>query len=231
MALWVVIPAAGVGARMQADKPKQYLELFGSTVLGHTLNRFLSDERFSGIVVAISPEDPYWGKLPVAENSHIHRVDGGSERCNSVLNALAWLDHGHASDDDWILVHDAARPCLHMSDLDALIESVTSHNYGGILATPVRDTMKLALVDEAQIEETIDRSRLWHALTPQMFRLGELKQALEQALADGFVVTDEASAMEHAGVQPLLIRGRADNIKITVPEDLELAEFYLGRRR
>lgn len=230
MSIWTIIPAAGVGSRMQADRPKQYLELLDRTVIEHTLGLFLDHPMVEGVVVAISPEDPYWKGLSVADHDHLTRVDGGSERCHSVLNALSWLTAQDADADDWVLVHDAARPCLRHEDLDHLIAEVTQEGKGGILGIPVRDTMKQAAKDGRHIEQTVDRSHLWHALTPQMFRLGELRQAIEQALSDGFLVTDEASAMEHAGLQPLLVRGHADNIKITIPEDLALAEFFLRRR-
>lgn len=230
MSIWTIIPAAGVGSRMQADRPKQYLELLDNSVIEHTLALFLDHPVIEGVVVAISPEDPYWKELPVASHSHLTRVDGGSERCHSVLNALTWLLEQDADQDDWVLVHDAARPCLRHEDLEQLIAEVTQEGKGGILGIPVRDTMKQAAKDGRHIVQTVDRSHLWHALTPQMFRLGELKQAVEEALEDGFVVTDEASAMEHAGKKPLLVRGHADNIKITIPEDLALAEFYLRRR-
>jgi 2-C-methyl-D-erythritol 4-phosphate cytidylyltransferase len=215
---------------MQADRPKQYLELLDRTVIEHTLELFLGHDRISGVVVAISPEDPYWNNLGIAEHPHLNRVDGGSERCHSVLNALSWLYDNDAGADDWVLVHDAARPCLRREDLEQLIDEVISEGQGGILGIPVRDTMKQSGAEGRHIERTVDRSHLWHALTPQMFRLGELKQAIENALEDGFLVTDEASALEHAGHSPRLVRGHADNIKITIPEDLALAEFYLRRR-
>lgn len=230
MSIWTIIPAAGVGSRMQADRPKQYLELLDSTVIEHTLDIFLGHARIEGVIIAISQEDPYWGKLDIAGHPHLTRVDGGAERCHSVLNALSWLAENDAKSDDWVLVHDAARPCLRQEDLEQLIDQVSGEGQGGILGIPVRDTMKQSAADGRHIDSTVDRSHLWHALTPQMFRLGELKQALEDALNDGFLVTDEASAMEHAGQAPLLVRGHADNLKITIPEDLALAEFYLRRR-
>jgi 2-C-methyl-D-erythritol 4-phosphate cytidylyltransferase len=227
--IWAVLPAAGVGARMQADRPKQYLELLGRTVLEHTIETLLSASAIEQVVVAISAEDPYWGDLPVAGNTKLSVCEGGQERCHSVLNGLNALQTLGADEQDWVMVHDAARPCLRAEDLSRLIHSVTIKNQGGILAVPVRDTMKLSDDSGEQIDATVDRSHMWHALTPQMFRVGELRSAIEQALEDGFVVTDEASAMEHAGQSPLLVRGHADNIKITIPEDLALAEFYLQR--
>lgn len=230
MAIWAIIPAAGVGSRMQANRPKQYLQLLDQTVIEHTLDIFLGHELISGVIVVISPDDPYWGALSVSQQARLTRVEGGSERCHSVLNALIYLERQKIAPADWVLVHDAARPCLRSEDLDYLIDEVTRADQGGILAVPVRDTMKQSEDNGRHIFRTIDRSHLWHALTPQMFRLGELRQAIENALNDGFVVTDEASAMEHAGQRPLLIQGHADNIKITMPEDLALAEFYLRRR-
>ena len=155
-------------------------------------------------------------------------VTGGAERCHSVLNGLEALRQ-HADLTDWVLVHDAARPCLAVADLDRLMNELADDPVGGLLAAPVRDTLKQA--DSAgRVATTVDRSRLWHALTPQMFRLGRLRDALNAALARGLLVTDEAGAMEAAGFAPRLIEGRADNVKITRPEDLALAEFYLAHR-
>lgn len=224
---WVIIPAAGVGARMKADRPKQYLPLRGKTVIEHTLGCFTHHPAIAGIVVALSPDDPYWPELHIDSAVPLHVVDGGQERCHSVLNALRLLAQ-HADADDWVLVHDAARPCLSRADIDKLCAELQNDEVGGILAVPVRDTMKRS-DREGRISTTEDRRTLWHALTPQMFRLEPLTQALEQALADGFVVTDEASALEHAGLRPKLVEGRADNIKVTRPEDLALAEFFLRR--
>lgn len=225
---WAVVPAAGVGKRMRADRPKQYLPLAGRTVIEHTLQRFIDHPRIAGMVVALSAEDAYWPQLRVASDKPLLRVDGGAERADSVLNALRALAR-EAAARDWVLVHDAARPCLHPSDLDALIVSLADDAIGGILAVPVRDTMKRA-DDQGRIARTEERTGLWHALTPQMFRLGALTDALERAAAAGASVTDEASAFEHLGLRPRLVEGRGDNIKITRPEDLALAEFFLRER-
>ncbi|RMG49741.1 MAG: 2-C-methyl-D-erythritol 4-phosphate cytidylyltransferase [Gammaproteobacteria bacterium] len=226
MKYWAVIPAAGVGARMGADRPKQYLELLGRTVIEHTLSRFLDHPAIAGVFVALGPQDGYWPQLPVAADARITRVEGGRERCHSVLNALRAILAGPGQEEDRVLVHDAARPCLRREDLDRLIEEAGATPEGGILAVPVRDTMKRAGAADA-IDHTIDRNALWHALTPQLFPLGALHEALQSALDAGHEVTDEASAMEHAGYRPRLVRGHADNIKITLPEDLALARFYL----
>lgn len=224
--IWVIIPAAGVGRRMKSSTAKQYLLLNGKPVLEHTLNVFLNHAAISEIVVAVSKEDEYWSTLSVGNQKPVHKAEGGKERCDSVLNGLKYIE-SHANDDDWVLVHDAARPCLRQQDLSLLINKLSNHNVGGILAVPVRDTMKRAQVNSNQIEKTVDRNNLWHALTPQMFRYKMLKEALETALDNNQEITDEASAIELAGFQPELIEGHADNLKVTRPEDLKLAEFFL----
>lgn len=224
---WAVIPAAGVGKRMQADRPKQYLELHGRTVLEHTLSRFLEHPLISGVVVAVTDGDPYWRDLEISHPKMV-TASGGSERCHSVLNALQVLQL-QADDNDWVLVHDAARPCLRREDLDHLIEALKDHPIGGLLGLPVADTMKRTAANDTVIE-TVPRENLWRALTPQMFRLGELQEALETALNNHQLVTDEASAMELAGMAPKMVEGHGDNIKITRPQDLKLAELYLAEQ-
>ncbi len=225
---WVVVPAAGVGRRMGSATPKQYLQLNGRPVIEHTLETLLACPRLDGIYVAVSPDDGWWGDTAMARHPQVMRVDGGAERCHSVLNALDLLQQ-RAAPDDWVLVHDAARPCLRSDDLNKLIDTLQDHPVGGLLGVPVRDTMKRADA-QAAVSETVSRDGLWHAYTPQMFRLGPLRQALEQAIAKGLTVTDDASAMELAGLSPLMIEGHDDNIKITRPEDLTLAEFYLKQQ-
>ena len=224
--LWAVIPAAGVGKRMQSDIPKQYLKLQGRTVLEQTVHRLSVITEIKKIIIAVSEGDPYWSEQQFDVPQSIVRADGGNERCHSVLNALQSIQAQGAASNDWVLVHDAARPCVRRVDIEALIKTITTNGQGGLLAMPVRDTMKQADSNQC-VEQTVDRSKLWHALTPQMFRLGELQAALQAALNDGYLVTDEASAMEHAGHHPLLVEGHGDNIKITRPEDLALAQFYL----
>ncbi|WGE77770.1 2-C-methyl-D-erythritol 4-phosphate cytidylyltransferase [Actinobacillus equuli subsp. haemolyticus] len=213
-----VIPTSGVGSRMNAPLPKQYLKLQGKTILEHTLNIFLEHPDIQKIVVAVSEADQYYPELSVLNTPKIQIVFGGETRADSVFNALKVID-----EDAWVLVHDAARPCLKRSDLDKLLQ-VKEPN-GAILATPAIDTMKRA--NGNKIIATEDRSTLWHALTPQFFPVNTLKQAIESALTRGYTITDEASAMEMSGYTPLLIAGRSDNLKITRPEDLALAEFYL----
>lgn len=221
--IWAVVPAAGVGKRMQADRPKQYLPLAGETVLEQTLKRLFQAQVFSAVAVAISKEDPYWPELEVFNHEKIITAKGGKERADSVLSALKSL-RDKAADTDWVLVHDAARPCLTSQDIHLLIDTLRDDDVGGILALSSHDTLKQ--VDGKDIIKTIDRSVIWKALTPQMFRYGMLKKALE--IAEGNPnVTDEASALEMQGLKPKIVEGRPDNIKITRPEDLALAEFYM----
>jgi len=223
--LWAIVPAAGVGKRVGGKIPKQYLKLHDKALIVWTLGRLLELQDLQEIMVMISAEDSYWPDLNIQNDRRIQTAEGGSERCYSVLNGLIALED-KAVDDDWILVHDAARPCVRITDIHHLIETATSQNHGAILAVPVRDTMKKSN-NNNEIEGTVDRESLWHALTPQLFKYGELRRALESALTDGFQVTDEASAMEHAGHRPLLVEGASDNIKVTLPEDLALAGFFI----
>lgn len=221
---WAVVPAAGVGKRMGSTVPKQYLEVRGKTVLEHTLERILSVPKIAAIAVALGEEDGYWSDLPISRDPRILRAAGGRERSDSVYSALKSLED-LAAPDDWVLVHDAARLCLTAADVLKLIETLQHDPVGGILAVPVSDTLKT--VEQGLIIGTPDRSSTWRALTPQMFRYGLLKTALEEAAERGNAVTDEASAIELKGYQPRIVEGRPDNIKITRPEDLPLAAFYL----
>lgn len=224
---WAVVPAAGVGKRMGAKVPKQYLQLGDRTVIDHTLSRLLEHPKIEAVAVSLGSDDGWWPDSEFADHSNVVRAEGGAERCHSVLNGLAALKCW-AEDEDWVLVHDAARPCLRNEDIDRLINQLSDHSVGGLLGTPVRDTMKRS--DAAgNVDETVTRENLWHAYTPQMFRLGRLHDALNDALERGQLVTDEASAIELAGHRPLMVEGHADNIKITRPADLALAAFFLSR--
>lgn len=223
-AYWIIVPAAGVGARMGASCPKQYLPLIGKTVIEHTLERLLALPNIAGIYLVLGVDDNYWNDLSLAQNNRIHRVAGGAERCDSVLNALQQLQD-IASPNDWVLVHDAARPCIHAQSILQLIEQVKNHPVGGILGVPVSDTLKQ--VNNSIIDSTADRRLLWQAQTPQMFRLGLLRDCLQRGLAEGKLITDESSALESYGYQPLMVQGRSDNIKITRPEDLAIAAMLL----
>ncbi len=224
-----IVPAAGVGRRMQSDRPKQYLKIAGQTILEHTINKLLSLPQIDKVIVPISPEDGYFASLPLSQNPHVIRVDGGKERADSVLAGLNYIEKNYAS--SWVLVHDAARPCVRQADIEKLMSQAVAHSVGAILACPVRDTMKRAIAGSDDIAHTVERQQLWHALTPQMFKTELLAQALKQALAQHVEITDEASALEFLGYTPGLVRGAADNIKVTQPEDLALAEFYLSRNK
>ncbi|MEH6358953.1 MAG: 2-C-methyl-D-erythritol 4-phosphate cytidylyltransferase [Pseudomonadales bacterium] len=226
---WVVVPAAGIGSRMQANRPKQYLPLAGTTVLEYTLRQLLAHRKVKGLIVSVAEHDEYWPVLKIAGDSRVIAVAGGQERCHSVLNGLKKL-MAYAGPADWVMVHDVARPCLSHDELDSLFDAAETKTADGfVLGMSVRDTMKQTTC-EGIVEDTPDRNCLWHAFTPQMFRLGELLAAIDACLQDGKLVTDEASAMEQCGHSVQMVSGSANNIKITRPEDLPLAEFILGER-
>lgn len=219
-----VVPAAGFGRRMQTECPKQYLSIGDKTILEHTVAALLANPRVTRVVIAISPGDARFAALPLANHPQITVVDGGTERADSVLAGIRAA--GNAA---WMLVHDAARPCLHPDDLARLLAISETSAVGGILAAPVRDTMKRAEPALNKIAHTVERVDLWHALTPQFFPRELLHDCLTRALSEGAIITDEASALEYCGFHPELVEGRADNIKVTRPDDLQLAEFYLTR--
>jgi len=270
MRYWLVMPAAGVGRRFGENKPKQYADLHGRTVIEWSLAPFLYDSRCAGVVVVIGANDPHWqdvaARLPdvtvastatevdvaaaLAEvNLAAERADvraagssgeeaaavklpqvitahGGGERSQSVRNGLTALK-ALARPDDWVLVHDAARPCVTRADIDRLLDKAHAHAIGGLLAAPAADTLKRAGADR-EIIETVDRSSLWRALTPQMFRYARLCEALDNALGAGRLPTDEAQAMEWMGQHPLVVEGSTTNIKITNADDLIIAVALLG---
>ena len=238
MRYWLIMPAAGAGRRFGASSPKQYAPLEGRTVIEWALRPFLEDSRCAGIVVAVAPGDADWpviaarlegssGGGPERTGPRLTSVEGGDYRSRSVRAALEGLA-GRAAPGDWVLVHDAARPCLAEEDLARLLTSVESHPLGGVLATPAADTLKRS--SAAAVAATVDRSALWRALTPQMFRYGRLCAALDAAHAAGRFPTDEAEALEWQGGAPLLIAGAASNLKITTPADLVLAGSILRAR-
>jgi 2-C-methyl-D-erythritol 4-phosphate cytidylyltransferase len=223
MKLWCVVPAAGRGLRAGGSQPKQYLPLGGQTVIQITLDR-LSRLPAAAIVVPVAADDDRAAALSYRDASLIRFITGGAERADSVLAGLEAVS-AQAADDDWVLVHDVARPCVRLADIENLLVAVATHPAGGLLANRVRDTMKRSHGDA--VAETVARDQLWHALTPQVFRFGLLRQALLAAKAQGITVTDEAQAVELLGEQPLLVEGARDNIKITWPEDLQMAEAFL----
>lgn len=225
---WVIVPAAGSGKRVGGDLPKQYLPLAGRSVIEHTLYRLSLQSRIVEIIVVLSKDDSSWRKLHLNWiSTPLRTVIGGDERCHSVLNGLKSIS-ARAADNDWVLVHDAARPCLRPDDIESLI-SECQDEAGGLLGVPVKDTMK-QLDETHRITSSLQRDHIWHALTPQMFRYKNLLLALSNVLDKNALVTDEAMAMELAGHRPKMICGHADNIKITYPEDLVLAEFYLEQQ-
>jgi 2-C-methyl-D-erythritol 4-phosphate cytidylyltransferase len=225
--LWALVPAAGAGIRMAADRPKQYLPLLGRPLLQFTLERIASFTHVRGLVVGLAEDDPYWPTLPKPAKL-VGSYIGGAQRAETVLNGLKVLMR-HAAEGDWVLVHDAVRPCVRHGDIERLIRGVGRHPDGGLLALPVADTVKRADRDN-EVIETIPREGLWRAVTPQLFPIGMLKTALEKALRDNLTITDEAMAIEHLGGHPKLVASHGDNIKITLPGDLELAELYLKQQ-
>jgi 2-C-methyl-D-erythritol 4-phosphate cytidylyltransferase len=224
---WVVVPAAGSGRRMAGPVAKQYLRLNGMAVLSHSLMRLQQGIQPTAIAVALSADDKEWPAIdkPAAE---ILVAAGGEERCHSVLNGLLALQH-LAGEQDWVWVHDAARPCVRIQDILRLKQAIIAHDVGGLLAVRITDTVKQSDQHQQSIT-TVDRSRLWRALTPQVFRYSILLEALTRVLQNGNTVTDEAQAIEQSGFKPCLVEGHADNIKITQQGDLEIAELYLQQQ-
>ncbi len=229
--IWAIVPAAGIGKRMQSAIPKQYMSLNGRPVIEHTINALLQNKNIAGLVIALQSDDTYWPDIQIMSNKPVLQAAGGEERVDSVLNAINELFQyqGFNKDTDWVMVHDAVRPCLRQQDIDKLAAEVTDAS-GGLLALPVRDTMKRQKTTglaPATVAETVERENLWHALTPQYFPALTLKKALQTALQNNQATTDESSAMELAGFSPRLVEGKEDNIKITRPDDLRLASLYL----
>jgi 2-C-methyl-D-erythritol 4-phosphate cytidylyltransferase len=242
MRYWLVMPAAGVGRRFGNTKPKQYAPLQGRTVIEWALAPFLNDPSCAGVAVSLAADDPYWSEVADRLSKRPGRTPelifagGGMERSHSVRKGLAALA-AHAAPDDWVLVHDAARPCLTSTDLQHLLDRLGSHGVGGLLATPAADTLKRASGEsrpdaspDPEIDQTVDRAGLWRALTPQMFRYEMLCDALDRTLASGRLPTDEAQAVEWTGARPVLVQGSAANIKITSADDLVLAAALLNAR-
>lgn len=222
--LWAVVPAAGSGSRFSKTELKQYQYIQDHTVLEHTVNR-LNSLDLAGCVLAIGEQDNFAKTLSFQHKDKLHFCLGGIERVHSVLNALIYLSD-IAHEDDWVLVHDAARPCVTVDCLISLVESAQHSNQSAILAIPVRDTLK-HVVSQNQIEKTVSREFLWQAQTPQVAKLGLLKNAIKAALADQVTITDEASALEYVNEPVQVVQGRSDNIKITYADDLELARLIL----
>lgn len=235
----LVLPAAGRGKRLGAATPKQYLSVAGASLIQWSLHPFLSDPRCERAVVALSAGDEHWPLQRARLARPVHEVIGGAERSDSVLAALRQLKEIGMADEAWVLVHDAARPCVSAAEIAALCEAVwqitakDSGICGGLLALPLADTVKRGVLHDGQVlsEQTQPREGLWRALTPQMFRLGDLWRALEAAREAGRVPTDEAQAMEWQGGKALLVAGEATNIKVTTQSDLALIEGVLSARK
>ena len=226
--LWVIVPAAGRGTRFGGATPKQYLEVAGQPLIAYTLAALLAHPGVEGAMVAISENDADWPGWDSFSGKPILACVGGGTRAQSVLAALHALPV-EVKADDFVLVHDAARPNLGLQDLQQLLERGRNDPVGAILAAPVRDTLKRA-GDDGGVDGTEPRQRLCRALTPQLFRRLQLSRALEEAAKAGVEVTDESMAMELQGLRPLLIEGSEDNFKVTTPADLSRFEFMLSQR-
>ncbi len=213
---------------MGTPLPKQYLPLLNETVIAITIKRLVNFPAIKGILVGIAPDDPHWPAIKYQLGSlsaPLQTFTGGDTRAQTVLNGLIALSE-KSEEGDWVLVHDAARPCVRHDDIHKLIKETGGAGDGGILALPVADTVKRT-DDKHRISNTVSRENLWRALTPQYFPVIGLRNALTKALQEGVAITDEASAMEYSGARPRCVAGHADNIKITYAADLELAEMYL----
>ncbi len=223
----VIIPAAGVGNRMANVLPKQYIPLGGKPMISHCIQVFFNHPRIAGIHVALNPEDDFWRSLTLEPESRLHlHYTGGATRAETVLNTLMAIEPALQA-DDWILVHDAARPGLTHALLSHLISTIEHDEVGGLLALPVADTLKQSLENQ-QVAQTIPRTNLWQAQTPQMFRFLTLKNALSQF---GATVTDEAEAIEALGLKPTLVQGELRNLKVTYPQDLALLEALFNAEK
>lgn len=228
---WLIIPAAGIGTRMNIDRPKQYLSIADKTILEHTLYCFLEHPAFETAYVGLSPEDDYFECLPIAQDAQVKTYIGGSERSDTVLKGLEFI-RSMASPEDWVWVHDSARPCLSTEELDRLIAALDGQSSGAVLGVPVSDTLKRVGEGSQQlhISKTVNREGLWRAMTPQVFKYGELVDALEFCQHGEFQVTDEASAIEIFGKPARMVQGSAQNIKATLPDDLSTVQDYLAKK-
>jgi len=234
---WLVMPAAGRGKRLGGAVPKQFLTVAGRPLIAWALQPFFDDPRCAGVMLAVASDDTDWLSVRAALPRPVLETTGGAERADSVRLALQALLARGAQATDWVLVHDAARPCVSNAEIKVLVDAVVVHaeadssagdlRAGGLLAVPLADTLKRG---RSRSEATVPRDGLWRALTPQMFRLGDLLKALQQAESEGRKPTDEAQAMEWCGIEPLLVGGESTNIKVTTFADLRLVEGILQAR-
>lgn len=229
MTIWAVLPAAGVGRRLGSSTPKQYLDVGAVPLILHSLRRLSAVSAIRKIIVVVHPDDCHWSQLYSSIKDEfegrIESVIGGDERYQSVLNGLLSLA-AQAKSDDWVLVHDAVRPCVRASDIDHLISAMQHHPVGGLLGYPMDNTLKHVDQND-EVIETVDRGAYWNALTPQIFRYAMLREAIEAIVASGATVTDEAAALEALGYRPAMVAGNKDNIKVTHAVDLQLVAQIL----
>ena len=221
--VWAIIPAAGIGSRMQSETAKQYLRFQGKTVIEHCLDRLLSHPQIDGAIVVLREDDRIWDELGYNSGKPVFTTSGGLERQHSVYSGLTTLQY-RLGNDAIALVHDAVRPLVRHLDLSAVIDAARRHTAGAILASRVTDTLKLQS-DSMEIASTLPRELLWRALTPQVFHLQALLNAMKQVIDQDLAITDDAQAMELAGHSPALVTGSSDNFKITTRGDLALAEM------
>ena len=227
--IWAVIPAGGAGTRMAAEQPKQYLMLYRKPMIEHTLTRLAGINEIDRLVVGIAKSDTQWQELDFPSKQRVTPVEAGRQRVDTVENCLRYIVRAGGR-KDWALVHDAARPCVRPMEIRNLLKAVIQTDSGGLLALPMSDTLKRGIrvdVHSVRAIDTIPRENLWRAMTPQMFKVGSLLSAIEYARQQGIEMTDEASAMEATGMQPLLIPCSPDNIKITLPNDIQFAEMII----
>ena len=225
---WCIVPAAGIGSRFSADIPKQFHQLDDQLVAQHTLSRLLKLSIIEAIYAPCDVGSAYWSRVPAASDGRVRLIDGGDNRAQSVLNGLLAIQE-FAAEDDWVLVHDMARPCVTPENIGQLIAALVGHSVGGILAASINDTLKI-IDTEKHIHETANRSLYRAAQTPQMFRYGLLYKAIKSMLEDNKIPTDEASAIEYCGYKALVVEGRQDNIKITKREDLAVAAAIIANQ-
>ncbi|CAL4324789.1 2-C-methyl-D-erythritol 4-phosphate cytidylyltransferase [Buchnera aphidicola (Protaphis terricola)] len=217
-----IVPAAGVGKRMLSGIPKQYIKIKNRTILEYTLIALLSHPNIVRVIVSLNKQDNYFKKLSISSDIRVVSVIGGNKRINSVLSGLVLPIH-----EKWVIVHDAVRPCISYQDLEKLISITKKSKIGGILARPISDTIKYVSHNTKKISYTIERKNIWHALTPQLFPINLLRFCLKKIIQNNIDITDESSALEYCGYNPLIVLGSYKNIKITFPEDLIFAKFYL----